>query len=130
MRISDWSSDVCSSDLDRPIDYKTERFEEIVPNLDAVLDAMGGEVLYRSISNVKPGGRVVCLPSSTKDDPKAIALARERQIHLVWPMMQPRQEQLQKITSLLGEGKLHVEIDGVFPLEEIVEAHQIGRAHA
>src|SRR3546814_18030887 len=51
--------------IDRPIDYKTARFEEIVPNLAAVLEAMGGEVLSRSISNVKTGGRVVCLTSST-----------------------------------------------------------------
>src|SRR3546814_16271904 len=112
MRISDWSSDVCSSDLDRPIDYKTERFEEIVPNLDAVLAAMGGEVLYRSISNVKPGGRVVCLPSTTKADPKAIPLPRERQTPLVWPMMQPRQAHAQTNTARLGDGKLRVELNG------------------
>ena len=35
--------------VDQFIDYKKEKFEDIVSNLDAVLDAMGGEVLYRSI---------------------------------------------------------------------------------
>ncbi|WP_225975298.1 NADP-dependent oxidoreductase [Anseongella ginsenosidimutans] len=114
---------------DQPIDYKTEKFEEKAAGVDAVLDAMGGEVLYRSISCVKPGGRVVCLPSFTKNDPKAIALARERNVRLIWPMMHPERDQLLLIAKLLEEGKLQVEIHNKFPLEKIVEANQAMESH-
>jgi NADPH:quinone reductase-like Zn-dependent oxidoreductase len=110
--------------VDQPINYKEEKFEEIATDLDAVMDTMGGEILYRSISCVKPGGRVVCLPSSTKDDPKAIELARERGVALIWFMMEPKKETLQLFADLMLAQKLKVEVEKVFPMEEIVKAHQ------
>lgn len=115
--------------VDVPIDYKTQKFEEIATDLDAVLDTMGGEVLYRSISCVKPGGKVVCLPSSTKDDPKAIALAKERKVELIWSMMQPKKETLQLFANLMQQGKLKVKVEKVFPLTEIAQAHVVVEAH-
>ena len=77
-------------------------------DLDAVLDAMGGEVLYRSIPCVKPGGTVVCLPSSTKDDPKAIALAQQHGVKLIWPMMHTDGGEMQIIAALMEQKKLKV----------------------
>src|SRR3546814_9731012 len=41
MRISDWSSDVCSSDLVRIYDSFASAFEVIHNNLDAALEAAG-----------------------------------------------------------------------------------------
>lgn len=115
--------------VDQPIDYKNEKFEEIATNIDAVMDTMGGEILYRSIAVVKPGGKVVCLPSSTKDDPKARALAQEKGVELIWFMMQPEKEELQAIADLLKDEKLRVEIQQVFPMQEISQAHQFIESH-
>lgn len=111
--------------VDQPINYKAENFEEVATDIDAVMDTMGGDILYRSIGLVKPGGRVVCLPSSTKDDPKAIALAQEKGVELIWFMMQPEKETLQCISDLLKDGKLKVEIQQIFPMQEIAKAHQL-----
>jgi len=116
--------------VDQPIDYKNEKFEDMVHDLDAVMDTMGGDVLYRSIACVKPGGTVVCLPSSTKDDPKAVALAAERGVHLIWFMMQPIKEILQLIADLMSEGKLKVELDQILPMEKIAEAHAAIESHS
>ncbi|WP_069659909.1 NADP-dependent oxidoreductase [Arcticibacter eurypsychrophilus] len=115
--------------IDEVIDYKNERFEDKVPPLDAVLDAIGGDVLYRSIACVKPGGTIVCLPSSTKDDPKALALAIKHRVKLIWPMMYLNRDQLQLIADLLEHHKLKVEIDSVFPLEDIIQAHKAIESH-
>jgi NADPH:quinone reductase-like Zn-dependent oxidoreductase len=115
--------------VDQPINYKEEKFEEIATDIDAVMDTMGGEILYRSIGLVKPGGKVVCLPSSTKNDPNAIALAQERGVELIWFMMQPDKETLQIIADLLKEKQLRVEIQQVFPIQEIVLAHQLIESH-
>lgn len=115
--------------VDQVIDYKHQKFEEVVPDPDAVQDAMGGDVLYRSIGCVKQGGRVVCLPSSTRDDPKAIALAEERQVKLMWPMMRTDKAQLQTIAELLEQQKLKVCLDKVFALDEIISAHQAVESH-
>lgn len=114
---------------DEVIDYKAERFENRVGTIDAVLDAMGGEILYRSISCVKPEGIVVCLPSSTKNDPQALAIAKEKNVQLIWPMMHPDKNQLQIFADLLEQGKLKVEIDRVFPLENIIDAHKAMESH-
>ena len=116
--------------VDQPIDYKNEKFEDLVQDLDAVMDTMGGDVLYRSIACVKPGGTVVCLPSSTKDDPKAVALAAERGVNLIWFMMQPVKEILQLISDLMSEGKLKAEVAQVFPMERIAEAHVAIESHS
>lgn len=115
--------------VEQVIDYKEQRFEEVVGDLDAVLDAMGGEVLYRSISCVRPGGAVVCLPSSTKNDPKAMALAEKRNVKLTWPMMYRNGDQLRLIADLLAQGKLKVHVDRTFPLEEIVQGHKAIESH-
>ncbi|WP_432711929.1 zinc-binding dehydrogenase, partial [Pedobacter sp.] len=112
------------------INYKEERFEAIATDIDAVMDTMGGDILYRSINCVKRGGSVVCLPSSTKDDPKAIALAEERGVSLIWFMVKPEKEMLQHIADLLGEEKLTVAVEQVFSMEEIVQAHVTIEAHS
>lgn len=115
--------------VDQVIDYKTERFEEKAEGVDAVLDALGGDVLHRGITCVKPGGRVVCLPSATRDDPKAIELAKARNVRLVWPMMIPDREALVQIADWLERGDLQVTVSNVFTLEAIAAAHRQVESH-
>ena len=115
--------------VDQVIDYKKEKFETLVSGLDAALDAMGGEVLYRSISCVNPGGIVVCLPSSTKGDPRAIQLAQQQGVKLIWPMMHTDGGEMRIIASLLGQKKLKVTIDKIFTLDQIVWAHKAVETH-
>lgn len=115
--------------VDQFINYKHQKFEEVFQNGDAVLDAMGGEILYRSFSCVKKGGKVVCLPSSTKNDPKALELAKQHQVQLVWPMMHPDGEEIALIAGLLEQKKLKVKVDKIFGLDKIVEAHKAIETH-
>ena len=115
--------------VDQFIDYKKEKFETLVSNLDAVLDAMGGKVLYRSIPCVKRGGTVVCLPSSTKDDPKAIEIAQKHGVKLIWPMMHTDGDEMKIIAGLLEQKKLKVNIDKIFTLDQIVWAHKAVESH-
>ncbi|ASK31330.1 alanine dehydrogenase [Chryseobacterium sp. T16E-39] len=115
--------------VDQPIDYKNERFEDILSDLDAALDTMGGEVLYGSINCVKRGGRVVCLPSYTKDDPKAIELSENRNINLMWTMLSFKRENLLALAELLEKGLVKVFVEKKFPMEQIAEAHQQIETH-
>ncbi|MFP7656653.1 NADP-dependent oxidoreductase [Chryseobacterium proteolyticum] len=115
--------------VDQPIDYKNQRFEEILSDLDAALDTMGGEVLYGSINCVKPGGKVVCLPSYTKDDPKAIELAQKRNINLMWTMLTFKRESLIKLSELIEKGLLKIFVGEILPMNEIAEAHREIETH-
>lgn len=115
--------------VDRYIDYTKEDFTKTVPHPDAVQDAMGGEVLYRSLGCVKTGGNVVCLPSSTRDDPRAVEIAKTRSVELTWPMMYKSIEQLKILAGLMEEKKLKVHVSKVFAFDEMAEAHRQIESH-
>lgn len=115
--------------VDEFINYKKQKFESLLSGLDAALDAMGGDILYRSISCVKTGGRVVCLPSSTKDDPKAIEIADRKSIALSWPMMRADGSQMNIIARLMEEKKIKVVVDRIFTLDQVVWAHKTVETH-
>lgn len=50
---------VKSLGADKIINYKTEKFEEILKDYDAVFDTLGGEILEKSFRVVKNGGKIV-----------------------------------------------------------------------
>ena len=45
---------------DQIIDYKTEKFEDILQDYDAVFDTVGGETYKRSFKVLKKGSRHSC----------------------------------------------------------------------
>src|SRR5437870_8689447 len=53
-------------DVDEPIDYTQQRFEEIARKIDIVLDTLGGETQERSWSVLKMVGNLVTLAHSMK----------------------------------------------------------------
>ncbi|ESS05899.1 MAG: NADPH:quinone reductase related Zn-dependent oxidoreductase [uncultured archaeon A07HB70] len=48
--------------VDEFVDYRDEQFEDVLDGVDLVLDAVGGDVLERSVEVAEPGGTVVTLP--------------------------------------------------------------------
>lgn len=46
---------------DEVIDYRTQNFEEVLSDYDYVFDTMGGTILEKAFSVVKPQGKVVTL---------------------------------------------------------------------
>jgi NADPH:quinone reductase-like Zn-dependent oxidoreductase len=55
---------VRSLGADQVIDYRAERFEDVVRDVDVVFDTVGGETLERSWGVLKPGGRLVTVAAS------------------------------------------------------------------
>jgi NADPH:quinone reductase-like Zn-dependent oxidoreductase len=53
---------------DEVIDYRAERFEDVVRDVDVVFDTVGGETLERSWGVLKPGGRLVTVAASGGTD--------------------------------------------------------------
>ncbi|MBO1911937.1 NADP-dependent oxidoreductase, partial [Microvirga sp. 3-52] len=47
--------------VDEFIDYETTDFTDVVKDVDLVVDTMGGEILDKSLSVVKKGGRLVSI---------------------------------------------------------------------
>ncbi|MCK6446968.1 MAG: NADP-dependent oxidoreductase [Planctomycetes bacterium] len=106
--------------VDRPIDYTTERFEEIATDVDVVLDTIGGETAQRSYSLVKRGGTYV----SIVGPPDVTSLA-ERGVNGRAILVQPNGEQLAELVKLVDEKKLKVAVSATLPLAEARRAHEL-----
>ena len=87
------------------VDYRRERFEDVVEPVDLVFDTVGGELLARAPAAVRAGGRLV-------------SVAAEPAPPGIYFVVEPNREQLAEITRLVDEGVLRPEIDSVYPLEE------------
>jgi NADPH:quinone reductase-like Zn-dependent oxidoreductase len=103
------------------IDYKIQRFEEVVKNIDFVLDTIGGEYIDRSLQVIKKGGTLVSIPSSANAGVQEKAKAKG--IFGLPMMVQSSGEDMQHIAQLLGDGVLRSEVSKVFSFEQMAEAH-------
>lgn len=114
---------VKSLGADEVIDYKNQKFEELVKDIDFILDTVGGENFVRSLKVLKPNGMIVLLPSNKKEE--ADKAAQEHHIqnyrHI---LMHSDGKDMQHIASMLSDGSLKVHIDKTFPFDQIPQAHQ------
>lgn len=111
---------------DEFVDYRSQRFEQVLAKVDVVLDTIGGDTQERSIQLLKSGGRLI----SVTTPPDADALAAVGATGNLF-MVQPSSESLGRIGALIDSGSVRVLIDSVFPLAEARAAHtksETGRA--
>jgi len=109
---------VRSLGADQAIDYRAQRFEDVVRDVDLVFDTVGGETLARSYQVVRAGGTVVSIAG--RIDAGAVAA---RGIHGKHVLVRPDASQLAQIAALLEQGALRPEIDTVYPLRDAARAH-------
>jgi len=104
---------------DQAIDYKAERFEAVVQDIDLVFDLISGETRARSWAVLKSGGILVSTLGPPDEDQ-----ARQHSARGAGYMAQPNAAQLQEITRLVEAGKVRPTVERVFPLAEAAEAHR------
>jgi NADPH:quinone reductase-like Zn-dependent oxidoreductase len=104
---------------DQPIDYKAEKFEEVVKDIDLVYDLIAGDTQTRSFAVLKDGGTMI----STLQKPDEAALAR-RHARGAHYLAQPNARELEEIAALIDAGQVRVIIDAVYPLEQAARAHK------
>jgi NADPH:quinone reductase-like Zn-dependent oxidoreductase len=106
---------------DRVIDYRSERFEELVGDLDAVIDFTGSQG-ESSLPVLRPGGILVSVPSGAGEE--LVAKARESNRRVTGFLVEPDPVGLAGLEALIEMGQLQVCVDEVFELEEAAEAHR------
>ena len=89
--------------------------------VDLVLDLMGGESGKAALACVKPGGRLVTVPTITAQQIKEAGA--EAGIEVLGMLVHPDQKQLTQVLMLLRQGDVHVTLSGEFPLAEGALAH-------
>ena len=92
-----------------------DRFEDVVKDVDAVLDLVGGDLMERSYNVLKPGGRYVTslLQETPQEEPK------RRGIRSMGLAAWPNADILEKMAERIDSGKIQVFVNRTFPLEEV-----------
>ena len=102
------------------IDYQRDRFEEVVPLVDIVLDMVGGETRERSLKIIKPGGILVSVVSPVMPEAEL-----RNNIRAVFFLVSVTTERLDRMTELFQRGKLMTRVGTVLPLQEVRAAHDL-----
>lgn len=110
---------------DKAIDYKTQRFEDILSNLDAVYDTVGGETYERSFKVLKKGGRIVSMLESPRDD-----LVNQYGVEAMFQFTQVTNERLIRLAALVESGAIKTHIAKVYPLEDAATALRDLKEHS
>ncbi len=114
---------VKSLGADDVIDYKTQKFEEIVSEVDVVFDTVGGEVQERSWSALRQGGILVSIVSQPSDE-----AAAKHKVRSAFIFIEPNAEILTQIAELVDEGKVRPVIGAEFALADIAKAHELSES--
>jgi NADPH:quinone reductase-like Zn-dependent oxidoreductase len=106
------------------VDVERERFEDVVGQVDLVFDLVGGEVLERSWSVLKPGGVLV----SVVEDPNDSAQARRSDARGVFFVVEANRGELVELAGRIEAGQLRPIVGDVVPLARGRDAFE--RKHA
>lgn len=102
---------------DEVIDYKTQDFSNLLKDYDAVFDTVGGETTNKSFLVLKRNGILVSMAGQPDK-----TLAEKYGVIAIGQSTQTNDVHLNRLTELVEEGKIKVNIDKIFPLEAIKEA--------
>jgi NADPH:quinone reductase-like Zn-dependent oxidoreductase len=113
---------IMSLGADEHIDYREQKFEEVLSDIDFVLDGMGGEVLENSLKVVKAGGKIVSLP--TFEYPaNLLAEADRRSIKLEFVLVKSSGEDMNILKGMIKSGETKPHVSKTFPFENMADAH-------
>jgi len=123
------------------IDYRKDRFEEVLRDYDLVLNSLDGETLKKSLPVLKPGGRLISISGPPDPDfARSIGLSRilefvmrllsfrirklakRHQVNYSFLFMRASGDQLRQISSLIETGAVRPVVDQIFPFESTKEA--------
>lgn len=113
---------VMSLGADEHIDYRSQKFEEVVSDIDFVLDGMGGDVLKNSLKVVKDGGAIVSLPTHEIPDDVA-AYAEKHNIEVSFVLVQSNGKDMDTLKGMLESGVLKPHVSKTFAFIEMADAH-------
>ena len=102
---------------DEAIDYKKQRFEDLVHDVDLVYDLIGGETQERSFRVLKKGGILVSTLTEPNQDK-----ARQYGVRGTRYTVEPNAAELDDIARLIDAGKVKPKVSKVFTLAEAAKA--------
>jgi alcohol dehydrogenase len=98
---------------DEVIDYQAQDFSVLLKDYDAVFDTVGGDTNTKSYTVLKNGGTLVSMVQPIDE-----ALAKQYGIEYIQQSSKATTERLTKVAELVDAGKLQINVDKVFPLDQ------------
>ncbi|NAX47561.1 zinc-binding dehydrogenase [Photobacterium halotolerans] len=104
------------------VDYQKGELATQLQAVDVLIDLVGGEIGVAALSCVKPGGRVVTVPTITAES--VTAAAKVTGLHAQGMLVSPSVAQNDQMLAMMAEGDLTVMITEQFPLVQGAQAHR------
>ena len=99
------------------IDYKTQTFEDLLHDYDAVFDTVGGETYRRSFKVVKKGGIIFSMLEQPNSE-----LMNQYGAKAIFRSMYANRERLTKLAEWVDENNIRINIEKKFSLDEAGDA--------
>ena len=99
------------------IDYRTQTFEDLLQNYDAVFDTVGGDTYRRSFKVLKKGGVIVSMLEQPNSE-----LMNQYGVKAIFQFTQADRERLTKVAQWVDENNTRVNIEKKFSLDEVGDA--------
>ena len=112
---------VRSLGAEKVIDYHANKFEDVIKDVDAVIDTVGGDLIERSLQVIRSGGVFVTVAGMVNPEmgqAHGIRLTRGQRADTT---------KLQPISELLKSKQLVPEVGRVFPLAEARQAQVLSQ---
>jgi NADPH:quinone reductase-like Zn-dependent oxidoreductase len=102
---------------DQVIDYKTQNFEDILHDYDAVFDTVGGETYRRSFKVLKKGSVIVSMLEQPNPE-----LMNQYGVKAIFQFTQADRERLTKLAQWVDQNNIRVNVEKTFSLDEAGKA--------
>jgi NADPH:quinone reductase-like Zn-dependent oxidoreductase len=108
---------------DEVIDYKNQRFEDLVKDVDVVLDTVGEDTFERSWGVLKPGGFLVTTVANIPEGEPEKRGVRAKRI-----ATQSDGKELARIAAIIDEQQIKPIVTTVLPLTDAQKAHEMSES--
>jgi alcohol dehydrogenase len=102
---------------DKVIDYKTQSFEELLNDYDAVFDTIGGETYTKSFKVLKKDGIIVSMLEHPNSE-----LMQHFGVKAIFQFTQVNNDRLARLAQWVDKNNLKINIDKTFILDEAAKA--------
>ena len=98
---------------DRIIDYKSQKFEDLVHDYDVVYDTIGGDIYKRSFKVLKKGGIIISMLEQPNSE-----LMQQYGVKATFQFTQVNNERLIKLAQWVDQNNIRINVDRTFSLDE------------
>jgi len=110
---SDDKQFVQSLGADKIIDYKSQDFEDLVHDYDAVYDTVGGQTYTKSFNVLKKGGIIISMLEQPNSE-----LIQRFGVKAIFQFTQVNKDRLTRLAQWIDQNNIKMHIDKTFSLDE------------